>query len=155
MASDKSTRDIQPVTNIDLTRYTGRWYEIARLPVIFENELDHVTATYSLKENGRIEVLNEGLRKGKLQSVKGNASVEDPKVPAKLFVSFFLWFGSDYIVFDLDPEYRYAMVTGSTKDYLWILSRTPSMDDKIYSNLLDEAKNKGFETSNLIFVDQK
>ena len=155
-AADKSTAGIQPVTNIDLTRYTGRWYEIARLPNSFENGLDFVTATYTLKKDGQIDVLNEGMKNGKKSAAHGNARIRDPKVPAKLSVSFFLWFGADYIIFDLDKtDYQYALVTSGTKDYLWLLSRTPKMAPEIYDRLIQSAVSNGFDLTGLITVKQE
>lgn len=150
-----STAGIKPVSNIVLTRYAGKWYEIARLPLFFENGLDHVTATYTLRKDGQVDVLNEGLNNGSRSSVRGIARVIDTNVPARLSVNFFLWFGSDYLVFDLDEtNYQYAMVTSGTKDFLWILSRTPKMDPVIYNKLINSALSNGFSLSNLIVVKQ-
>ncbi len=154
-AENKSTADIKPVDNFDVNKYMGKWYEIARLPTSFEEGLNYVTATYTLKNNGQVDVLNEGIKSEKRSSAHGNARVQDQKLPSKLFVSFFLWFGSDYIVFELDrTNYQYAMVTSATKDYLWILSRTPQLDDSVYQFLLDSAVSNGFNLSNLIKVRQ-
>jgi lipocalin len=150
-----STADIKPVENLDVNKYMGKWYEIARLPTPFEDGLDYVTATYTLKSDGRVDVLNEGIKNGRKSAAYGNARVQDPKLPSKLFVSFFLWFGSDYIVFELDQtNYQYAMVTSSTKDYLWILSRKPKLEDGLYQNLLNTALKNGFDLTNLIKVKQ-
>jgi lipocalin len=154
-AENKSTADIKPVDNLDVNKYMGRWYEIARLPTWFEDGLDYVTATYTLKNDGQVDVLNEGMKNGSHSSAHGNARVQDPKMPSKLSVSFFLWFGSDYIVFELDQtNYQYAMVTSGTKDYLWILSRTPVLEEAVYQRLLDSAVSNGFDLDKLIKVRQ-
>jgi lipocalin len=135
--------------------YAGKWYEIARLPHRFEKDLTHVTATYSLKENGKIGVLNEGRKKnGKHTSIEGKAYVPDPARPGLLKVSFFLFFYGDYRIILLDPDYRWAVVMGKNRDYLWFLSRSPAMDAPLFDRLTAFAKEKGFDTEPLQKVPQ-
>ena len=125
-----------PAKQVELSRYLGRWYEIARLPSWFERDLVGVTATYTLKSNGEIEVRNEGFEKtlsGTKKTAVGRAWVPDPAENGRLKVSFFGPFAGDYVVFELDPEYRFALV-GSSKDLFWLLSRSPQIDDTLYRN---------------------
>ena len=152
----KSTDDIAPVSPFDVNRYLGKWYEIARLPNFFESGLDYITATYSLRPDGKVSVLNQGIKKsGQPSKITGTATIINAAVPARLRVSFFLWFGSDYLIFDLDQtNYDYAMVTSANRGYLWILSRRPQMDDTLYSTLVAKAAALGFETAQLIKVKQ-
>ena len=149
---------IRVVDSVDLDRYTGVWYEIARLPNSFEKGLVCTTATYTVKEDGRITVVNEG-RKGSAVGRKsravGTAWVVDPAEPAKLKVSFFWPFASDYWIIALDAEqYRYAVVAGLNRRFLWVLSREPFVEDSLYERLLDSARAMGFDTDALYRVPQ-
>jgi apolipoprotein D and lipocalin family protein len=154
----ESTKSIPPVEGVDINRYLGVWYEIARLPHRFEKDLVGVTATYALKPNGEIEVLNQGYVKtlqGRHKTAKGRARIPDPKQTGLLKVSFFWFFWADYKIIELDWEnYSYAVVTSKTKDYLWILGRTPKMDEALYNRLVDFAGEYGFDTGKLIRVQQ-
>jgi len=155
-SSAESTEDIAAVESLDLQRYSGTWYEIARLPNRFEEGLINITATYTLKEDGSIAVLNRGfnVEDNEWQEADGDAHVEQP--PATLEVSFFWFFGSTYKVIALDQErYQWAMVTSSTKDYLWILGRSPHMESDIYEMLVERARGWGFAVDKLIKVKQK
>jgi lipocalin len=149
---DKKTDNIPAVKELDLNKYTGTWYEIARLPNSFEKGLDNVTATYTILENGRIEVLNQGYKSGKKKTAKGRAWLPDKTKPAELKVAFFLFFGASYKVIVLEENYEYAMVTSNSKDYLWILCRKPVMKADVYDGLLKTARDFGFNTSVLIKV---
>ena len=153
-----STKGIPPVDEVDLNKYAGKWYEIARLPNWFEKELVNVTATYQLLPNGKIRVINEGYKisaAGKHNIAKGKAWLPDPKVPGALRVSFFWPFSGSYKIIKLDKkDYSYSVVTSDTKNYLWILCRTPEMDSDLYNKLVSFAKEKGFEVGNLIKVSQ-
>ena len=155
----KKTVNTETVKGLELDRYLGKWYEIARFPNRFEKELVGVTANYSMRDDGKIEVLNEGRKgdlNGELKQAKGKAKVPDMSNPAALKVSFFLFFYADYYVMELDMEnYQWALVGSSTDDYLWILSRTPEMDSKIYNNILEKAKVRGYDVSKLYLVPQK
>jgi apolipoprotein D and lipocalin family protein len=149
---------METVKNVDLSRYAGIWYEIARLPNSFEKGLVGVTATYTLRSDGKITVLNQGFKgtlDGKRRRVKGIAKVPDPLQPGRLKVSFFLWFFADYLILDLDTlNYQYALVGSSNTDYLWVLSRTPQMDDKAYHMLLTRARDLGFTVEKLEKITQ-
>jgi apolipoprotein D and lipocalin family protein len=126
-AGDENKVPLQTVAKVDLSRYVGRWYEIARYPNRFEkNCVADVTADYSLRSDGKITVVNSCLeRDGKLNQSKGTAKVVDPATNAKLKVTFFWPFYGDYWIIGLDPEYRFAVVSEPDRRYLWILSRTP------------------------------
>jgi len=149
---------MKTVENVDLQRYMGTWYEIARFPHSFEKGLFGVTATYTLKKNGKVEVLNQGYKDsltGKLKRAKGFAKVPDPNVPGRLMVYFFWPFGGEYLILDLDENYQHVLVGSSSKNYLWILSRSMQMSDTTYYNIVTKAKSLGFDTSKLEKVTQK
>jgi apolipoprotein D and lipocalin family protein len=149
------TDSIPVVDNFDVDRYLGTWYEIARLPNKFEKNLDRVTATYTLRDDGKIKVLNKGynLKEESWKEAEGKAWIPDSQVPAHLKVSFFWIFASDYKVIALDTEnYVYTMVTSSSKKYLWILSRTPTMDEEVYTKLVEKARQFGFAVDSLYKV---
>jgi lipocalin len=149
---------MQTVNSLDLQRYMGTWYEIARFPHSFEKDLVGITATYRLKDNGKVEVINQGFKNtlsGKLKKAKGFAKVPDPKEPGRLKVYFFWPFGGDYLVLDLDDEYRYALIGSYSMNYLWILSRTPQMPDEEYKRLVNKAKSIGYNIDRIELVEQK
>ncbi|MBF6648322.1 lipocalin family protein [Methylobacter sp. BlB1] len=145
---------VKPVTGFELNRYLGKWYEIARLDHSFERGLTDVTAEYSLKGDGGVSVLNSGFNAetGQRQSAEGKAYfVESPDV-GRLKVSFFGPFYGAYNIIALDKaNYSYAMIAGPDRDYLWILSRTPTLDPKTLQALIDQAQSLGFATQNLIY----
>jgi len=147
-----------PTANVDLERYVGKWYEIASIPTWFSRNLVCVTATYTPMDDGRIEVLNKGFRnspEGQLSQIRGTARVPDPNVPGRLRVSFFPPFSSAYNVIALDEEeYSYAMVTSSTTNFLWILSRTPELDSSVYESLVSLAEMWGFPVERLEMTPQ-
>jgi apolipoprotein D and lipocalin family protein len=146
-----------PVSGFDLNRYLGKWYEIARLPFSFEKDLVNVTATYSLRSDGKVKVVNEGYKKtksGKHDVAEGKAKFAKSPDKGYLRVSFFWIFYGDYIIVELDPDYKYAMVASSHK-YLWILSREPKMDNAILDKLVKKAQELGFETTKLYFTPQE
>ncbi len=131
--------------------------EIARLPHSFENGLDKVTATYTLRDDGKINVLNKGFDtvKGEWKEANGKARLKDTAAGAFLEVSFFWLFYADYKVIELDTvNYSYAMVTSSSKEYFWILSRTPNLDHAIYDRLIRKAGELGFNISLIYKVRQ-
>ena len=148
---------VTPVDNFELDRYLGTWYEIARLDHRFERGLSEVSATYSKRSNGGINVINRGLDKqtGNRKEAKGRAYfVSEPSV-ARLKVTFFWPFYGGYNVIELDREnYSYALVCGPSSEYLRILSRTPTLDEEALQSLISTAKRFEFDTSQLIFVDQ-
>lgn len=143
----------QIVEHVDLNRYAGIWYEIARFPHRFEKDLVGVTATYNLLSNNKIEVLNQGYKynlNGELKRAIGKAKVPNPDRPGHLRVSFFLFFYADYLILELDEEnYQYALIGSSSDNYLWILSRTPQMSDDIYNMLVEKALKWGYDVSKL------
>ena len=147
--------DSTPVRSLDLNRYLGKWYEIARFDHSFERGMENVTAEYSLRDDGMVEVLNSGWKNGKPKKAKGKARQPDPKGdPAHLEVSFFLFFYSDYNVLMIDDLYQVALVGSSSPGYLWILSRTPKISNIVKAAVLDEAKKRGYDISALIWVGQ-
>jgi len=152
--TDKTT-----VTKLDLNRYLGKWYEIARLPHSFEKNLVGVTATYRLKDDGMIEVLNEGFKNnlnGPLSRAVGKAKIPNKLDPGKLKVSFFWIFYANYFVLELDQvNYQYVMIGSSSDKYFWILSRTPEMDPAVYNMLLDNARKRGYNLDKLFKVPQR
>ena len=148
---------IEPVQSFDASRYTGEWYEIARLDHRFERGLTNVRAVYALKSDGTVSVENKGFNPKKCQwsDIEGSAKFLQKPDVASLAVTFFLPFAGGYHVFALDEKkYQWAMVSGPTKDYLWILARQPSLDRKTLTKLIDEARAKGFAVDQLIMVDQ-
>lgn len=148
----------ETVKNLETNRFLGKWYEIARFPHSFEKDLVGVTATYSMKENGNIKVVNEGYKgslNGKHSKAIGNAKIKDPNFPGKLRVSFFWIFYSDYLVMELDSlNYEWAVIGSSSPNYLWILSRKPQMDDVTYNNLIKKIRKRGYDVQKLIKVEQ-
>jgi lipocalin len=149
--------ELKTVEYVDLKRYLGTWFEIARFTHRFEKGLVGVTANYSLLPNGEVRVLNTGHEQdlnGKLKTAKGKAKVVDLKTNAKLRVSFFWPFAGDYWILELGKDYEYALVGEESRNYLWILSRTPQMDKSVYNELIARAKDKGFDISRLEKVPQ-
>lgn len=146
-----------PVQDFDLSRYLGTWYEIARLDHSFERGLVKVTAEYSMRDDGKVRVLNRGYNLGKNEwkKAEGKAKFKGDRETGWLKVSFFGPFYADYIVLDLDREgYSYALVSGPNTSYLWILSRTPELGEGIVEKLKERAESVGFNTGDLIFVEQ-
>lgn len=146
--------DNHTVSSLDISRYMGTWYEIARYEHHFEKGMTHVTATYAIKPNGKIMVLNEGFKKGKHKQVIGKAYQPQTTEPGKLKVSFFLWFYSDYYIMELDDDYQYAVIGSSSEKYLWILSRTKVLPAPLYAELLQRIQKRGYNTDKLIIVPQ-
>jgi apolipoprotein D and lipocalin family protein len=146
---------LEVVPHVELEKYLGKWYEIAHLPARFQEGCTDTTATYALSEDGSISVLNECVRSGKVKRAKGKAKVVDKTSGAKLKVTFFWPFYGDYWIIDLGEDYDYAVVGTPNRRYLWILSRTPRMDDELFSRLIESAKSKGFDVSKLIKTSHK
>jgi apolipoprotein D and lipocalin family protein len=148
--------NVTPVENFEVAKYLGRWYEIARLDHSFERGLDRITADYSLRDDGGVRVSNRGYsaEKKKWKVAEGKAYfVKRPDV-GFLKVSFFGPFYGSYIVLALDHEdYRYSMICGPDKSYLWILARSPNLDKDVRTMLIEKAAALGFETGKLIFVE--
>ena len=143
--------DNEPVA-IELNKYLGKWYEIARFDHSFERDMQNVTAEYKLQPNGTIKVINSGYRDGVYRVADGKAKTTDTS--GLLRVSFFMNFYSDYRVLMVDKNYEYALVGSSSPKYLWILSRTPRLDETTLQKIIDVAEQKGYDTDNLIYVKQ-
>ena len=145
----------EAIPEFKLSKYLGKWYEIARFDHRFEHDMTNVTAEYSMRPDGMVKVLNSGWKDGKKKVAEGKARQPDPlKDPSYLEVSFFLNFYSDYNILLLDKDYRYVLVGSRSPKYLWILSRQPSIDDEVRDAILTEAVKLGYDTSKLIWVDQ-
>jgi apolipoprotein D and lipocalin family protein len=163
MAADNSST-LQPVPSIDLNRYAGKWYEIARLPNSFQKSCaGDVSATYTLKEDGKIGVLNECRKAdGKMKSAAGVARKADKEGPnsklevrfAPAFLSFLPVVWGDYWVIELSPNYEYAVIGEPSRKYLWILSRSPKMDNALYQSLLQKIAAHGYDTSRIVMTRQ-
>lgn len=150
--------DNSTVKTLELDRYFGTWYEIARYPHRFEKDLVGVTATYSKKNNGKIKVINKGYHKsldGKEKTAVGKAKVHNVNDPGKLKVSFFLFFYSDYYIMELDKDYQWVLIGSSSPEYLWILSRTPKLEEAVYNKIVEKAVKRGYSLDKLIRVPQK
>ncbi|MBQ5639665.1 MAG: lipocalin family protein [Bacteroidales bacterium] len=144
---DKST-----VKTLDLSSYLGTWYELARFDHTFERGMQEVMAFYELRDDGKIDVINSGIKNGKYKVAYGKAKLTDET--GVLRVSFFGPFYSDYRVLMLDEDYEYALVGGKNDKYLWILSRNPELEDEDYDKILTEASRRGYDISRLIWIDQ-
>ena len=151
-----TTKELPTVEWVEVDKYTGQWYEIARLPNSFEKGLECVTANYSFKENGKIQVLNKGYssEKAKYKTAEGTAWIPDADFQGRLKVTFFRPFSGDYYIISLDEEYQYALVGDPSRKYLWVLSRSKDLDEKVYSKLIGIAEKNGFETSSVIRINQ-
>ena len=145
--------DNAPVVALDLNRYLGEWYEIARFDHSFERGVEQAKANYSLKDDGTIEVVNSGIKNGKPKTAVGKGKKTD--TPALLRVSFFGPFYADYRVMLIDKDCTRALVGSGGADYLWILSRTPSLPENVKSELLAEARRRGYDTDKLVWVKQE
>lgn len=141
-----------PVQELDLKRYLGQWYEIARYDHFFERGLTNTTANYSLLEDGKIQVVNSGYKNDAYQESIGKAKTTD--TIGLLRVSFFGPFYSDYRVLYVDENYSYALVGSKSKNYLWILSRTPALPTGAEEILMNEINYRGYDPYELIWVDQ-
>lgn len=149
---------IEPVQGLELNRYLGKWYEIARLDHSFERGLDHVTAEYSLRNDGGVKVINRGYSatENAWKQAEGKAYFVRDSTEGYLKVSFFGPFYGAYIVFGLDQEnYHYAFITSHDKSYLWLLSRTPIASDELIDKFINTANALGFRTDQLIFVQHR
>ena len=156
VALEDREEKLEVVPTVDLTRYVGRWYEISRLPNSFQKKCaDTVTANYTMRGDGKIEVINRCRKaSGEFTTAKGKAKIVDKETNAKLKVTFFWPFYGDYWILDLGPNYEYAVVGEPGRKYLWILSRSPQMDDALYQQLLQKMSAKGFNTEKMIRTSQ-
>ena len=138
------------VEKVNIDKYLGTWYEIARYEHFFERGCSDISATYSLKQSGEIDVLNRCTKDGKLSEAKGIAYATN-ETNAKLKVSFFRPFYGDYWVLMLDDAYQYAVIGEPTREYFWILSRTKTLDEEIKKKILLEMPKLGYEEEKLIW----
>jgi apolipoprotein D and lipocalin family protein len=162
-AQNKNTNALQTVASVDLKQYSGKWFEIARYPNKFQKQcVGNTTATYTLKSNNKIEVLNKCLKKdGIVDDAKGDARIVDKKSNAKLevrfapkFLSFISAVWGDYWIIDLDEKYQYAVIGDPKREYFWILARDAKMSDETYQNILRRAEEKGFNPAKVVKTPQ-
>ena len=144
--------DNSVVDDLDIERYLGDWYEIARYDHLFERGIEHSKAHYEMRPDGMISVTNTGTKDGKTKIAHGKAKRTDEA--ARLRVSFFGPFYSDYRVMLLDADYQYALVGSKSSNYLWILARTPQLTSEAKAAILAEAQRRGYDTEKLIWVEQ-
>lgn len=144
--------DNSTIKVLDMNRYLGSWFEIAKFDHYFERGMDYVMAKYTLRDDGKIDVLNTGIKDGRAKDAKGIA--KPTNLSGLLRVSFFGPFFSDYRIMMLDDDYQYALVGGSNENYLWILSRTPELDAPTKALILAEAERRGYDLNKLIWVKQ-
>ncbi|HET9530610.1 MAG TPA: lipocalin family protein [Blastocatellia bacterium] len=164
VAAANRPQTLEVVPSVDLARYVGKWYEIARLPNKFQNKCaGEVMATYSQLEGGELKVVNEcRLKDGQIDRAEGKARLADKDGPnSKLEVRFApAWLGwlpmvwGDYWIIDLAPDYSYSVVGTPDRKYLWILSRTPEMDEAVYKRIVEQTAARGFDVSRLIKTRQ-
>lgn len=149
---------VQPVNDFELNKYLGKWYEIARLDHSFERGLSQVSAEYSLKDDGGVMVINRGFSaaKNEWKEAEGKAYFVNGDSEGYLKVSFFGPFYGSYVVFELDHEnYQYAFISGPDTDYLWLLAKTPTVPPEVLQKFVEMSKARGFDTDNLIYVQQE
>jgi len=148
--------NIKPVQGFELNKYLGKWYEVARLDHSFERGLSHVSASYSLKDDGGVKVINRGYNEAEKtwDEAEGKAYFVREEDEGYLKVSFFGPFYGAYIIFELDEDYQYSFVSGPNKDYLWLLSRTPTISDGLKEKFLKKVEGLGYDTQALIFPNQ-
>ena len=146
------SQTLQTVQHVDISRYAGKWYEIASFPQRFQKGCHCTTAEYTATEKGYITVenrCNKDSVRGKESYIKGKAFVEPNTGNAKLKVQFFWPFRGKYWIIDLADDYGYAVVGHPNRDYLWILCRTPKMEQATYNKIVERAKQQGFDISRL------
>ncbi len=156
--NSKGMKPLETVNFVDLDRYGGRWYEIARYPNRFQKGCVGSRATYTRRDDGGIAVVNQCYDRsfaGKLRTAEGKAWVVDKETNARLKVSFFWPFAGDYWIIDLGRDYEYAVVGHPDRKYLWILARTPVMDEKEYQSILKRLQMQGYDTTKLIRTEQQ
>ncbi|MCQ2177002.1 MAG: lipocalin family protein [Bacteroidales bacterium] len=144
--------DNSTVRSLQLNKYLGTWYEIARIDHSFEKGMSYTTAKYSPAGDGTLIVVNSGIKNGKMKSSKGKAKVTT--IPGLMRVSFFGPFYSDYRVLMVTDDYQYALVGSKSPSFLWILSRTPQIPHETLESILIEAEDRGYDTDKLTWVEQ-
>jgi len=143
------SQTLATVSNVDLKKYSGRWYEVASFPQIFQKDCECTTAEYTSTDKEYLIVENRCKRKNKEIYIKGKAFVDENSGNAKLKVQFFWPFKGKYWIIDLADDYSYAVVSHPNKKYLWILSRKPELDETVYQGIINRLKAKGFDLSKL------
>jgi apolipoprotein D and lipocalin family protein len=157
MTTNNQAQILQTVSSVDLNKYAGKWYEIASYPQHFQKGCYCSTAEYTLSDKGYVIVENRCNRdsvNGKQSYIKGKAFVEEGSGNAKLKVQFFWPFKAKYWIIDLADDYSFAVVSHPNKKYLWILSRTPKMNDTVYRQIISRLESKGFDLSKLQITEQ-
>jgi apolipoprotein D and lipocalin family protein len=143
------------VSSVDLARYAGVWYEIARYPNRFQRKCTgDVTARYTLRRDGKVDVMNSCSEGGKINLAKGIAKVADAQTNSKLKVTFFWPFYGNYWIVDLAHDYSYAVIGEPEREYLWILSRTPKMAESVYGQLLEKIRSLGYDPAKVVKTHQ-
>lgn len=152
--SPSPPKGVKPVSDFNASRYLGKWYEIARLENRFEKGMEQVTATYGLRSDGGITVLNRGYDpiKNRWKESEGKAYFTGAPTTAALKVSFFGPFYGGYNVIKLDKDYQHALVSGPNRDYLWILSRSTTLPETVKQDFLATARELGFPVEQLVWV---
>ncbi len=156
-ASSAASRLLATVPSVDLEKYMGKWYEIASFPQSFEKGCHCSMAEYSMTDKGYVRVVNtcrKDSAEGKVKTAAGKAFVVEGSGNAKLRVQFFWPFRGDYWIIDLAQDYAYAVVGDPSRRYLWILCRTPKMEEAVYREIVERAAGKGFDVSKLVRTDQ-
>jgi apolipoprotein D and lipocalin family protein len=149
---------LEVVNYVDLDRYAGTWYEIARYPASFQEGCVGVTAEYTMRDDGRIDVVNRCFEEsfdGPQRSVEGVARVVDEQTNARLKVTFFWPFEGDYYIIDLDEDYQWAVVGEPSRKYLWILSRTPTLDEAVYQSIISRLPERNYDPARLQITPQQ
>jgi apolipoprotein D and lipocalin family protein len=155
--TNNQTQTLQTVPKVDLKKYAGKWYEIASYPQYFQKNCHCTTAEYTLSDKGYVIVenlCNKDSVNGKQSYIKGKAFIEEGSENAKLEVQFFWPFKAKYWIIDLANDYSYAVVSHPNRKYLWILSRTSKMEDKVYQQIIARLQSKGFDLSKLQKTEQ-
>ena len=162
--NESKTTALATVPSVDLKRYSGKWFEIARYENKFQKQcVGNTTATYAIKTDGKVEVVNECLKKnGEIERARGEARIVDKNTNAKLEVrfapaalSFISAVWGDYWIIELDDNYQHAVIGDPKRNYFWILSRAPEMNDATYQNILRRAEQLGFNPAKVIKTPQK
>ena len=150
LAIATKNKPLKTVNHVDLEKYLGKWYEIAKFPQGFEKDCTNVTADYSLRDDGKVSILNSCLKDGEPKVAEGIASIDDKTSNAKLDVQFQWPFSGKYWIIALAPDYSYAVVGHPNRKYLWILNRKPAMDSMTYNHLVLLAAGRGFDIRKLV-----
>jgi apolipoprotein D and lipocalin family protein len=152
-----ATAPLQAVEAVDVERYMGLWFEIARFENSFEEGCVGVTAEYSLQPNGKVKVVNtcrKGVLEGPVETAEGEARIVNPPANSKLKVSFFGPFEGDYWIIGLAPDYSWALVGEPEGRYLWLLARTPRIPPALRDELTAKLAGLGYNIQALVWVTQ-